>query len=135
MEIETVIYMEPVGKARARTVKLKKGDKTVSFTPDPTAHAENLIRDHLMKLKQKFEAGIPLRVVLIFHVARPRSIKKREFPTTKPDLDNCIKLCLDAMNRYVFADDNQVTMLVAFKRYCLPGQVPRIELRITEEKL
>ena len=37
--------------------------------------------------------------------------------TKKPDIDNAMKLALDAMNGHVFVDDNQVSEIKASKFY------------------
>ena len=38
-------------------------------------------------------------------------------PTKKPDIDNIVKIVLDALNKYVFEDDNQITKLDVEKVY------------------
>ena len=50
-------------------------------------------------------------------------------PTKKPDIDNIIKIVLDAMNKFAFKDDTQVTKLEIEKKY---AENPKIYLRIEE---
>ena len=38
-------------------------------------------------------------------------------PTSKPDLDNFLKLFLDAMNKVVYMDDSQIVEIFATKVY------------------
>ena len=38
-------------------------------------------------------------------------------PTKKPDADNVIKIVLDAMNKFAFKDDTQVTKLDIEKKW------------------
>ena len=38
-------------------------------------------------------------------------------PTKKPDIDNVIKIILDALNKMAFRDDSQITKLEIEKRY------------------
>jgi Holliday junction resolvase RusA-like endonuclease len=129
MRIETVIYVEPVAKARARTVKTK-GGKIISFTPRKSAHAEALIREHVMSLG-KFEAGIPLRLEATFYRDRPKSLPKRvKLPMSRPDIDNYTKLLTDALEKFVYANDSQITTALIKKRF---GAPPRIELVLEEE--
>jgi len=40
-----------------------------------------------------------------------------ELPAKRPDLDNIVKLYMDAMNGLVFEDDSQIVSLYADKRY------------------
>lgn len=129
------IFMEPVAKARARTVRNKYSGKSVTFTPDKTAHAENLIRDAVLsQINGFFEAGVPLRLEAIFYKSRPKARKKAVFPTVKPDWDNYAKLLTDAMRGILYEDDNQITTAVIRKRYALPGHSPRVEIELIEDE-
>ena len=47
----------------------------------------------------------------------------------KPDLDNVVKLILDAINGIVFADDKQVVSISASKAY---SDTPRTTVQTTE---
>ena len=38
-------------------------------------------------------------------------------PTKKPDIDNIAKSILDAMNRFIIYDDNQVVKISVEKKY------------------
>jgi Holliday junction resolvase RusA-like endonuclease len=67
----------------------------------------------------------PVRVEMHIFVTPPASWpkKKREAalaghvrPTTKPDLDNCVKL-LDSLNGIAWQDDKQIVELLAAKSY------------------
>ncbi|KKK56213.1 hypothetical protein LCGC14_3066770, partial [marine sediment metagenome] len=46
-----------------------------------------------------------------------------------PDLDNYLKLLLDALNKFAFPDDGQIVQLHADKVY---GETPMIEVWIEE---
>ena len=117
--LEVTIYMEPVGKARARTVRTK-GGKVMSFTPDKTAAAENMIRDKIMGLGVKIPSGVPIRLTATFYRSRPKSCKKLELPVSRPDLDNYVKLLTDAMEKFAYDNDSQITSLNVKKRYVNP---------------
>lgn len=130
MRLRATIFMEPVGKARARTVR--KGESVVTYTPDKTAHAENIIRAQIMQMGVKFEKGMPLRLAAIFYRSRPKSAPKRiKLPVTKPDWDNYAKCLCDALEKFVYENDSQITRAYIKKRY---GSPPRIELLITEDE-
>jgi len=135
--LEATIYMEPVGKARARTVRTK-GGKVMSFTPDKTAAAENLIRDKIMGLGIKFPSGVPIRMTATFFRSRPKSRKKDLLPTTRPDLDNYVKLLTDAMEKFAYDNDSQITTLIVKKRFVdskkrFADSTPRIHVIIEED--
>jgi Holliday junction resolvase RusA-like endonuclease len=130
--INITIPMEPVGKARPRTVRTK-GGKSVTFTPDKTAAAENLIRDRVMGLGVKIPSGVPLRVEATFYRSRPKSCKKLMLPVSKPDLDNYAKLLTDALEKFIYENDSQISTLVVKKRFAI--KYPCIDLRIVEDTL
>ena len=44
-------------------------------------------------------------------------------PTKKPDVDNIAKSILDALNGFVFKDDNQVSKISVEKRYALEEKI------------
>jgi len=134
--IETVIFVEPVAKARARVAFFN--GHVHGYTPKKTANAEALIiasiRQQLGNGAVMFTAGTPLLLEATFYRVKPKSTPKRvTMPTTKPDCDNYGKLLMDALNHFVFNDDSQVTTLRLRKRFAAPGQQPRIELKVRED--
>ena len=127
--IHTIIFMEPVGKGRPRITM--KGGRAIAYTPSKTAHAENIIRDKVMEMEMFFPREIPLSLVAIFFRDRPKNLpKKVEKPVTRPDWDNYAKLLTDALEKFVYANDSQITMAVIKKRF---GSPPRIELMIDRD--
>lgn len=107
-----------------------------TFTPDRTAHTENLIRDRVMELGEFFERDVPVRVEITFYRQRPKSVpKKVRLPVSRPDWDNYAKLVMDALEKYVYHNDSQITTAIVQKRF---GEPPRIEICLEqdgEEKL
>jgi crossover junction endodeoxyribonuclease RusA len=71
----------------------------------------------------------PVRVVVVFYLARPSTVtpKRRPLPVTKPDLDKLIRSTLDAMTGVAFKDDSQVISIQASKLYGNPGAWVKIE--------
>ena len=138
--INVVLNVEPVAKGRARVVI--KGGRAMAYTPEKTRTAETeirlMIRQHLMNSlhlfdgEQYFPAEMPLRMEALFLVPRPPSAPtKRFFPVNRPDCDNYLKTLLDSLNKFIFADDSQLTTIIVKKRY---GLIPSIHLRIEEDK-
>lgn len=61
-------------------------------------------------------------ISLDFCFLRPKSSPKREWMTTRPDLDKLVRAVLDGITGIVVRDDSQVTHIVASKRYAnTPG--------------
>lgn len=118
-EWHCTIPIVPVAKARARSAVTKSG-KTVHYTPNKTAHTENIIRDYASKSDVYFEKGVPLKLTLLFMFERPKSApKKRKYPVVKPDDDNCEKLVRDALNSVLYHDDAQIVSKQVDKVYAM----------------
>lgn len=107
-----LIPIDPVAKGRPRL-----GRNGHTFTPKKTKDAEKTIQFYL-KLNKCVKLEGALAVRIIFRIPKPKSVK-REFPTTRPDLDNYAKLVLDAANGYLYEDDSQVVKLLLIKEYAL----------------
>ena len=132
MRIKTVILVEPTPKARPRHTT--KGNRVITYTPEKTRVAEARIQTRIQESvleKGSFGEGIPIRMEATFYRLRPKSLPKKVImPVTKPDWDNYGKLLTDALEKYVYANDSQITSAVIRKRY---GSPPRIELILEED--
>jgi Holliday junction resolvase RusA-like endonuclease len=127
-----VFYLdiEPTAKGRPR---FTKGGRT--YTPKKTKEASSLISNHIKMTNKwdKLEKGEPVGVYIRFFCKRPKSLGKgdRLLKTTKPDLDNYIKLILDGMNESgIWHDDSQVVEILAQKWYCADYQEPQIQVQV-----
>jgi Holliday junction resolvase RusA-like endonuclease len=130
----TLIRLEvegpPVAKARARVVR--HGNSVHSFTPDSTVMQERRVE------AAWYEAGCPridghLGVVAIFGFGRPaghlntkgevNAAGKRATPG-RGDLDNYLKLLLDALNHKAFEDDRKILSVDARKCWVASFVIP-----------
>jgi Holliday junction resolvase RusA-like endonuclease len=139
--INVIIMVEPVAKGRARITTF--GGHARTYTPAKTRNSEAEVRISIREnlkhhLQWDIEAGtyfpakMPLRMEAMFVILRPPSIpKKRVLPTSRPDVDNYLKLLLDALNKFIMPDDSQLTSVIIKKRY---GLMPAIHLKIEEDK-
>ena len=82
------------------------------------------------------ESRVKVTIIAYFGIPKSTSKKKEAemlqgniSPTKKPDADNIIKIVLDAMNKFAFKDDTQVTKLEIEKKYDV---TPRIYIKIEE---
>lgn len=133
--IHLVVLVEPVGKARARVFFNRRTGKMGAFTPTNTATVENFIRYTVhqeLQEKAPFPAGMPLKLHAIFYRPRPKSTPRRvTLPATKPDWDNYAKTLCDALEKFIYPQDSQITTAVIKKRF---GDPPRIEFWLDEDK-
>lgn len=66
-------------------------------------------------------AVVPVRVVVLFVFAKPKSAKKkRAWPTVKPDWDKLLRAVGDALTGVIYMDDAQVIGGSVEKQYGLP---------------
>lgn len=132
--ISFTIPGEPQGKARART------GKGFAYTPEKTVLYENLIKSIFMSegCKRFDGEGRPLEMDIKAYYKIPKSTSKnvRQFmldghsrPTKKPDADNVLKVCADALNGVAYYDDTQIVRATVEKWY---GDEPRVEIEIRE---
>ena len=97
------------------------------YTPTRTKDYENLVMQYFMIKYPKFkqlEGRVSVEIESNFEV--PKSTKKQDKilmlenkinPIKKPDIDNIVKIILDAMNEIAFKDDTQITKLNVEKKY------------------
>lgn len=132
--IEFTVVGVPVAKGRPRMTK--RGIKP--YTPEKTVAYENLVKlEFQSQCDFKFadDAQLWVNILFVFPIPKSASKKRRalmidgvERPTKKPDIDNCIKAILDALNGVAYKDDTQVVSVTASKVY---GNYPRADVRIS----
>jgi len=129
MKLELEIPVEPKPKARPRTVT--KGGKAITYIPSETKRTEAMIRSFILEKAGdfKFPAEMPLKTEMTFFLERPKS-KRRYLPSVGSDYDNLAKTVTDALEKYIYHRDSQLTTVLIKKRYSSP---PRIALKIEED--
>ena len=109
------------------------------YTPTKTKDYEEYIQQNF-KVKypnhDMLEGRISIEIVAFLEIPKNTSKKKsiemlngNVSPTKKPDIDNIAKSILDALNKFVFKDDNQVTRLIVEKKY---AEVEKVYIKIEE---
>jgi len=133
-----VVPGQPIGKARARTVKA--GNKFISFTPKNTRCYEATIRQFFAAL---YPAAVPFAgpvyITANVYVQLPNSRDKKKDKekidadklraTGRPDTDNCLKSFTDALAGLAYRNDSQVVTIHVEKFY---SRRPRAEIEVGE---
>src|SRR5574344_1383401 len=124
-----------VGKQRPR-VNMYTGNV---YTPNKTKDYEELIKQcFFLKYQQCIMLNSKLKVEIkaYFKIPKNTSSAKRKLmldniitPTKKPDIDNIAKIVLDAINKYIIQDDNQVTQISIEKKY---AEQSKLAIKIEE---
>lgn len=120
----------PQGKARPKVNTYTHR----AYTPTATKNYETAVRTCYMNAAppgERLHAG-SVRVQIMAYYPIPKNWNKAEkraamagekLPEVKPDLDNCAKAILDALNGLAYEDDSAVTDLTVCKRYAEIGHV------------
>ena len=118
-----------IGKGRPRL----NSYTGVVYTPTRTKDYESLVEQYFLLKYPRYKAFEGrIKVSIIAYSAIPKATKKSDIeemlknnisPTKKPDIDNIVKIILDAMNKFAFKDDNQITKLEVEKKYALEDKV------------
>lgn len=110
-EFSCFLNVPPKAKGRPRFSKAG-----FAYTPKATRDGEAAIRYFLLQHKPpKFEG--PIFLSIRFDLSKPKSAKKRMYPSVRPDIDNLTKSVLDAANGILFEDDGQIVALHVEKVY------------------
>jgi Holliday junction resolvase RusA-like endonuclease len=111
--VHVVVAGEPVAKARPRVVR------TGAYTPRKTLDAEARLLGHLKVQYPRLRPATGLLSVSVetWHKGAPRV-----------DVDNLLKLVLDAFNRVVWVDDSQV--VEAHVRKHVRSSLPRTDIHV-----
>ena len=128
------IIGDPIAKGRPRFAKTGH-----AYTPKKTRDAENKIKFMLQcaaSIHSKLPAKGVIEICITFYLHRPQRLKKRTSPPDaiphdkRPDIDNLIKLFVDASNGILFFDDSQIFRIVACKYYHAIDNEPRTKIEV-----
>lgn len=135
--INFTVWGNPQGKKRPRFAR--QGNYVRAYTDKETVSYENLVKLSFINSGcKKYVGEIPLKVEIDFYMSIPKSTSKKKYikmlsneirPLKKIDLDNGIKIILDALNKVAFDDDKQVIEVSARKFY---SDTPRTEVKICQ---
>lgn len=140
MTVKFMIPGPPKGKGRPRVER--RGDKTITRTPDDTIIYENLVRTeyHRQCGDNRFddEDMLDMRVIAYYPIPKSASKKRQRLmeagqirPTKKPDSDNVLKIIADSLNQIAYKDDTQVVDAQIRKFY---SRRPRVVVSIQMAK-
>ena len=124
---------QPVGKGRPRFTKSGH-----TYTPQKTKDYEHKLAaaasDAMQNLGlEPWSGKCKVGVLAQFEIPTSWPKKRREAAVRyevhpgRPDIDNLVKIALDAINGVVFEDDAQVYMVQAMKRYGDPMLLVSVE--------
>ncbi len=111
MTYQIKVEGEPVGKARPRVVTTKTG-RSLAYTPEKTGIQEKLI-GYIFKGEYpdtEVDSESLFGVEIKFGITPYKNGNRRKF-----DIDNGLKLVMDAMTGILWADDNQVDYALVYR--------------------
>lgn len=116
----------PVAQARPKFARF--GNHVKAYDPAKSKNWKAYVAMVASSKGARVQQGA-LRLSLSFHFLKPKSAKKRVHHTVKPDLDNLVKGCKDALKGVAWVDDSQVVELEARKFY---SDTPGVEIEVVE---
>lgn len=136
--IKFIVYGEPQSKLRAKARINRKTGSVYMYTPETTRNYEEGFAGQSLKSKPDKLITGPIKIRISVYRSPPKSLTKKDrvlllkgelFPIRKPDLDNYIKICLDALRGIYFIDDNQIIEFLpgTSKNY---SDTPRVEVEL-----
>lgn len=141
ISVELNILGDPMGKQRPRYSSY--GGFVRTYTPQKTINYESLIAYAYNQKygKLMFDKNIPIKATITAYFGLSKTDygkkglnksgkEKMEigYAMKKPDIDNIVKVVLDALNSICFVDDNQISCVVSNKLYTL--ETPRVEIKL-----
>lgn len=122
---------KPRGQKRGQAVN--RGDHAGVYDPEENlTESGRLLAQALASRPPQPLAG-PLVVVVRSTIPRPKK-PVHALPTTKPDIDNIIKLLFDALTGVYWLDDKQIVATLPIKVYGDESHPPGLEVWVTEVK-
>lgn len=138
MEIKFTVLGDPQGKDRPRAAR--RGSAVLLYTPRKTEEYERQIAQEYRAAVKNFKfpdnAKLGMKLEIYQFIPKHTSQIRRRLmlrgdirPTKKPDVDNVIKIVMDALNGLAYVDDRFIVSCSAEKFF---SDEPRIEVRIFE---
>lgn len=129
---------KPLERNRHRIITPKGRPSFVgNYLPSKSRNEQAVIRDfahQAMAGRPPMEGPVDLRVAVYLPIAASWSKKKQAaalageiFPIGRPDVDNFVKLALDAVSQICVRDDSQVVSLASWKRF---SNEPRLVMEL-----
>ncbi len=130
MTIEFTVPAIPVAQPRPRATSINGAARLYEAG---TSHPVHAFKAALWATARQAYSGPPLdgplSVRLRFLFPRPKATAKKHGrlrKSTKPDIDNCAKSVLDALNGLCYHDDGQVAELTISKWTAGPDEQPSV---------
>ena len=99
----------------------------IVYTPTKTKDYETLIEQYFVMKYPRYktiEGRAKVSIKAFFEIPKSTTkvqkagmIENKISPVKKPDIDNIVKIVLDAMNKFAFKDDTQIVKLEVEKIY------------------
>ena len=115
------VFGLPKSKGSFRPFVNRKTGQALMVRGKSSVQWEQLVRSEAQRARtDQCPLDGPLACSITFRLQAPKTVK-REFPTTKPDLDKLVRGVLDGMTGILYKDDCQIVNIYCSKHYGIPG--------------
>ena len=125
----------PAAQGSHKYVGHRKGRAVLVESSKRLPKWREAVQDAALQHLDPIPAGVAVRVEIHFVMPRPKSLpKSRPTPPAVKRIGDLDKLCraiLDGLDGPAYADDSQVTVLVADKRIAEPGEEPGARINVS----
>lgn len=139
MNIRLTVPGNPQGKQRPKA--MRKGQFTGIYTPEKTVNYETYIKELFVTKYPGFMPMVgPLIMQFTAFVSIPTSTSQKRkalmldgliIPEKSPDIDNILKIIMDALESVAYKRDSQIAVAVNVKLY---SERPRLELILSDQQ-
>lgn len=134
MQIEFFVPGKPIAQSRPRFAR--RGNFVQTYDATPAKDYKSWVKSCALECMafagiSMISREVPLVMILVVNVERPKSKKKAVHVVSKPDCDNFAKGVMDALESILYQADQQIVRLVVSKHY---SDRPGVTVTISEAK-
>ena len=130
-QLKYYIHVPGVPKAQPRTRKGKYGN---IYNPNTADAWKEAIQVYFLKERKKTLLG-PVSIEVAFYFYSPSETLRKKPHTAKPDIDNLMKVVMDALKTIeIYKDDCQVYIQTALKFWTSDKELEGANIMVAEVK-
>jgi Holliday junction resolvase RusA-like endonuclease len=140
--MKIIINAIPVAQPRQRHRVIQSGGRAFASNYTPKNDPVNTFKAACQMTVSELQIPLidePVMVDFVFVMPRPKKFDAKKFGDgrlphgSKPDRDNLLKSCQDALNGILWRDDSLIYSGKLEKRYAAKNESPHVEITIVDQ--